>query len=204
MCNKREVWLPVVPEVWLPVLGLFLRNKVLGTNRQRSRRESPDLPTTVLFVPNSHDGLLLKRLQEKEPMLSRISGYKVRLVESSGTPLARLFSLDLSDGICHRINCVVCKSHNSKGSSKCRKNNVVYESYCKSCKTAGKPHSTYIGETGRSLFERSLEHLADAEAKKSSSHIFKHWALEHGSSLSQPEFHFKVLRVHKSCLERHC
>ena len=66
----------------------------------------------------------------------------------------------------------------------------------------GSSQGTYIGESGRTLYERSREHLADATSKKASSHIWKHWALCHGSSMTQPPFSFKVLRVHRNCLER--
>ena len=84
----------------------------------------------MLFVPNSNQSILLKRLEKKEPQLSRLYGYKVRLVEASGSPLSTMFSLDLSDGICHRIDCHVCLTHNGKGNSECRKNNIVYKSSC--------------------------------------------------------------------------
>ena len=67
-------------------------------------------PTTALFVPNTHEGILLKKLEQREPLLTRLSGYNIRLVESSGTPLARLFSLDLSDGVCHWPDKLCCMS----------------------------------------------------------------------------------------------
>ena len=134
-------------------------------------------------------------------MLTRLSGFKVRLVESSGIPLARLFSLDFSDGQCHRIDCVVCDLHKGKGSSKCKKKSVVYESKCLAC-PASNNRSTYIGETGRSLYERSQEHLDDAENKRKCSHIFKHWATEHPEMKTQPVFKFTVLKPHKTPLDR--
>ena len=77
----------------------------------------PPTPQTVLFVPNSNQGILLKRLQEKEPQLMKLSGYSVSLVEASGSPLSRLFSLDLSDGRCYRADCLVCLKHTGNGSS---------------------------------------------------------------------------------------
>ena len=83
-------------------------------------------PKSVLFVPNSNEGLLLKKLQDKEAQISRLCGYGITLVESSGVPLSRSFSLDLSDGRCHRADCDVCLKHTSKGSSKCKKKSVVY------------------------------------------------------------------------------
>ena len=61
---------------------------------------------------------------------------------------------------------------------------------------------SYIGETGCTLYERSSEHRMDAEKKKDSSHIWKHWALSHPDMVTQPPFTFKVLKVHRSALER--
>ena len=113
-----------------------------------------------------------------------------------------MFSLDLSDGICHRIDCHVCLTHNGKGNSKCRKNNIVYKSSCNWWVAKGSNQGTYIGESGRSLYELSQELLADAMARKTSSHIWKHWALCHGSSMTKPKFSFNLIRVHRSCLER--
>ena len=152
--------------------------------RQQRGRAASQVPSAVLFVPNSNKSILLKKLEQKEPLLARLSGYTIRLVESSGTPLSRHFSLDLSDGLCHRIDCLVCASHTGKGSSKCRKSNIVYKSTCNLCKATGSNQGTYIGESGRTLYERSLEHLADAKNRKTSSHIWKHWALCHGTTLT--------------------
>ena len=159
-------------------------------------------PSTVLFVPNSHQGILLKKLEHAEPMLSSLTGYTCRLVESSGVPLSRLFSLDLSNRRCHRADCIVCEFHQKSSSSKCKKRSVVYESRCVSCSSSGSGDGVYVGETGRSLYERSLEHLDDAANKKISSHIFRHWAISHPDDQTQPIFHFKVLKPHKSPLDR--
>ena len=97
-----------------------------------------------------------------------MTGYRVNYVESAGTPLSRLFSLDLSDGRCHRADCVVCEKHTKKGSSRCRRKSVVYTSCCQVCLESGSDAGTYVGETGRSLFERSKEHLDDVVNHKES------------------------------------
>ena len=95
-----------------------------GTSKQKPKFKA----TTVLFVPNSNRGVLIKRLQQLEPMLSRLSGYTSTLVESAGTPLSRLFTLDLSDGRCHRTDCQVCSGFAGRGSSICKQKSVVYVS----------------------------------------------------------------------------
>ena len=117
-------------------------------------------------------------------------------------PLSRTFCLDLSDGRCHRADCVVCKNHKGRGSSKCKRKSIVYESACMVCSKNGSRNGVYIGESSRSLYERSLEHLYDADKRRHSSHIFKHWALSHGEMTTQPEFKFTVLRSHSSALDR--
>ena len=117
-------------------------------------------------------------------------------------PLSRLFNLDLSDGRCHRPDCAVCLGFSGNAASKCKTKSVVYRSACSLCEQNGSREGNYIGETARSLHERSREHLEDAIKMKSSSHIWKHWALTHPDQLTMPVFNFKVLRSHKSCLDR--
>ena len=78
----------------------------------------------------------------------------------------------------------------------------MYISNCSLCKSAGSHDGQYIGETARSLYERSREHVEDAVRMKTSSHIWKHWSLAHPEELSMPRFEFKVVKSHKSCLDR--
>ena len=117
-------------------------------------------------------------------------------------PLSRLFSVDLSDGRCHRADCVVCLNHTGRGSSKCKRKSIVYKSICSVCLENGAREGQYIGESGRSLYERSREHLEDADKQKDGSHIWKHWAVSHPELLEQPQFIFKVIKVHNSPLDR--
>ena len=145
--QSDQTWKNEIPEAMKP--------KNLGKGKFKQNSDFLP-PSTVLFVPNSNEGVLLSSLEKIEPMLTRLTGYKVRLVESGGSPIPRLFSLDLSDGKCHRSECIVCELHSGKGSSKCRRTSVVYESTCQLCYNLGSSEGTYVGETGRSLFERSL------------------------------------------------
>ena len=55
---------------------------------------------------------------------------------------------------------------------------------------------------GRSLFERSAEHWADAEAKKESSHMVEHANTAHRGEEGVPDFKFKIVQSFKTCLER--
>ena len=60
----------------------------------------------------------------------------------------------------------------------------------------------YIGETSRSLYERSKEHVADAKSFREGFHIVKHWLSSHEEDKEQPEFIFKKTSSHKDCLSR--
>ena len=90
-----------------------LRDKIPSNGRKKQMKiENMVTPSSVFFVPNSHKGILINNLKNVAPLLTRLTGYRVHLVESGGTPLSRLFSLD--SGKCHRADCPVCKSHTGK------------------------------------------------------------------------------------------
>ena len=110
-----------------------LANKKEGGGDKFGSKSKKMAPSTVLFVPNSNQGVLLSNLERIEPMLARLSGYSVKLVEAGGVALSRLFSLDLSSGRCLRADCVVCEFHTGISSSKCKRKSVVYESRCMLC-----------------------------------------------------------------------
>ena len=72
-----------------------------------------------------------------------------------------------------------------------------------SCQNTGKP-TCYIGETGKSIFERGKQHLADALSKKrrDKSHIAVHIRDEHNGDPTKANFQFKVLRKFKTAFSR--
>ena len=59
----------------------------------------------------------------------------------------------------------------------------------------------YVGETSRSLYERSGEHWDDSKKRDEESHIWKHWQNVHGG-IGKPEFKFKLIRSFRDCLSR--
>ena len=60
----------------------------------------------------------------------------------------------------------------------------------------------YIGESSRTMYERTKEHWIDAGKLKDSSHIARHWAEVHPDSLIPPLFRFRVVRKHTRALTR--
>ena len=63
------------------------------------------------------------------------------------------------------------------------------------------PPSLYVGETGRSLHERSREHWDSYRNGSKDSHILKHHLLHHNGE-GEPEMVFKVVGKYRSALSR--
>ena len=89
----------------------------------------------------------------------------------------------------------------------------MYESVCVKCNGPEKEKtsssladsrtepSIYVGETGRSLMERSKEHHRDLRKHHEDSHMLKHWATSHPEE-EKPRFHQYVVGKYSSCLDR--
>ena len=173
------------------------------------QRKIPDLDySTVMQVPSTADGRLLKGLARIEPRLAKISGYQCKLIEKGGMPLSRMFSKDFSSGKCSRNDCNVCCNPNLKGNTMCKVSDVVYEAVCESCEKLyrqdeSKPHlGKNVGESYRTLYERSGEHFKALRRFDHNSFMVKHWANVHFDQNSAPIFHFKVVKKHFEPLSR--
>ena len=130
--------------------------------------------TSVLHVSNSKNSCLLREIAKIEPRLAKSSGYMVKLVEKSGKPLSNMFPKPMSSSKCHRLDCSPCSNPYNKGNSLCGVKSVVYESVCNVCHNTylrdpnSKHKGLYIGQTYRSLYERSVEHLTSYRREESS------------------------------------
>ena len=85
----------------------------------------------------------------------------------------------------------------------------MYSNTCKLCKSMGET-VVYIGETARSLHERSKEHVRDSYGGADRSHIREHISLRHPERLDKltntknvaDMFEIKVLQRHRTSLSR--
>ena len=60
----------------------------------------------------------------------------------------------------------------------------------------------YIGESSRSMYERSKEHLRDRNKREEDSHQVKHWLIDHKDMASPPKFKFKLVGSYQDPLTR--
>ena len=147
----------------------------------------PDMSySTMMQVPCSEDPKLFKMLAKAEPRLAKLTRYQVKYVERSGKPLKKFFVKDFSSGKCHRLNCNVCSNSKPGVPTRCQVKGVVYESTCLLCENEYKIKKSingeksldhkgrYVGETSRTLAERSYEHAKGFRRKDISNFMFKH------------------------------
>ena len=85
----------------------------------------------------------------------------------------------------------------------------MYQTICKLCKLEGEQVS-YIGETSRSLYERTREHLRDYWDDKSKSHMREHFQEQHRDEVSKctadreimERFEVKIVEKYRTALTR--
>ena len=84
---------------------------------------------TVVFVPSTRGGTLVRMLMEDEDKMAEMSGFRVKYQEAGGSILANAFEKDLGSGQhCGRAACPPCQIPGERGNYKNK--NVVYESCC--------------------------------------------------------------------------
>ena len=109
--------------------------KAGNKNRNRNLKAGNNISTkTVVFVPNTKGGMLVRKLRERENILGGLTGFRVKFQEAGGSKLASLFSTDLSKGAhCGRSPCPPCDTNEAGKRPNCRSRNVIYESACTTC-----------------------------------------------------------------------
>ena len=97
------------------------------------------------------------------------------------------------------ISCMIYKTETGR----CRETNLVYETSCTICKKTGET-VCYIGETGRSLFERLSEHLEDTLGTNQKSHMKDHIKDKH-PDIPLPETAAQVAEMFEvKIVEKYC
>ena len=172
-----------------------------GPNRDRNTKpngkhntgtvEGGNKVKSVIFVPHTHGSSLAKSMREGEEMTDKTTGYSLKVVERPEIPW-RVCSRDLTHGWsgadCAREKCLLYEtkqSHPRVENQNCMKRNVVYETWCETCRVEDEKTREedsreeaklykYIGESARSCYERGWEHQGDSEQLKPGSHMLKH------------------------------
>jgi hypothetical protein len=140
----------------------------------------------VMFVPYTVGSMLAKRMREAENTLQEMTGFRLKIVERSGTKLENVLAkADPWQGQDCGRDCLLCLTKQRTGkqtTQDCTRRSIVYESWCMTClerdtklaeEQAGGDMTKlkrmkekiklykYVGESARSLFERSWEHVSE-------------------------------------------
>lgn len=127
--------------------------------------------------------MLSTTMRQTESDLTKLSVFKKKIVEECGTSLkeALVKSNPWAKEDCLRTNCPLCMARrdgDEEVKGNCKTKSVTYTSTCTLCTKEGKT-TQYIGESGRSIFERSREHIRQATTKNCKSHIREDMETEH-------------------------
>ena len=184
------------------------------TSRQNRKEAPQSTPRTVLFVEQTPGGELAARLRKLFQRLEPTVGLYVKVVERTGKKLQSLFPLNLWDGaICGREqDCITCYQ-GAETIPNCTKQSIVYENVCARCIPGARSRepvdtkdldpdkpALYVGETSRSIAERSREHWSSYKGGHEDSHINKHQLMEHNAA--PPDFVMRVVGSYRSALSR--
>ena len=113
------------------------------------------------------------QLQKKYQSEIRNQGYKIKVVEKTGTTLKKVQqkSSPFKQQRCGRENCLVCKQ---AGRGPRNAHGVTYEIECQECE------SKYVGETARNAYTRGTEHAGGLENRDEKSALWRHCVEKHG------------------------
>ena len=166
----------------------------------------------MIFLKYSKGDKLASRLRELARRIAPIIGFGIKVVERAGRSLGSQFPLtSLWDGAaCGRQECITC-THGEEDIPPCTQKSVVYENVCGLCNIGAKEAkelkevrsevpTIYVGETSRSIKERSEEHWSSYKSGSEKSHMMKHQTMEHGGEPSQ--FVMRVVSFHRTALSR--
>ena len=124
-------------------------------------------PETVLFIPSTPRGELLKRMRETDLQYRRGTDMRqIKFVERAGVSLkdTLVSGNPWGDMKCGREDCFVCRGEKG-GIGGCMKESVVYSIRCEECRKLNKTVE-YWGETGRDCYSRGGEHIKGEEREE--------------------------------------
>ena len=183
-----------------------IKSKDLKKQNWWKNEKGPDYKS-LLMVPPTPGGVLVKDLTEREKELNKSGTERMKIVESGGIQVKSLLvsKNPFKSTTCTQKWCPLCKksdmidSNYEKKNVPCNTNNIGYRWICELCETKNSI-KVYEGETSRSGRIRAKEHIAAFKNKKSDSVLYKHSVWEHRNE--KAKFRFEITGKYKDALSR--
>ena len=156
---------------------------------------------SILFVPPTPGGILVKQLKEREEELNKFREDRIKIVEKGGIKVENILTKKdpFEKENCKNKVCPICTNESKKLNILCNSNNVGYRWVCQTCEVQNKT-KVYEGETARSGRLRGIEHLKQFEGKKTDSVLYKHKLTEHRNE--EVKFRMELTGTFKDALSR--
>ena len=160
----------------------------------RKEQRGTNIREGVIIIPPTPEGVLAKELKKVCEEELKDAKIKISIQERGGKQLGQILGTSVpgasSRRNCTRPNCFPC---NTGGEGVCRRTGVGYEIICNLCQQVV---SKYAGESGKNLYCRGEEHIADAERKSVDKPLWKHIREKHGGRIEITIFeHFRMKRT---------
>ena len=139
--------------------------------------------TSVLFVPVTKGGILVKDLTKREEEINRNSKERIKFIESGGVKMKDILVVKnpFPTEKCNMKKCIICKNDMKiQNKIPCISKNVGYRLVCETCEDQG-ISKVYEGESSRSARTRAAEHRRDFTKGRDDSAMFKHKTNDHGN-----------------------
>ena len=156
---------------------------------------------SVLFVPPTPGGVLVKELKKREEELNRFSEERIKIIEKGGVKVENILAKKdpFKKEKCQEKLCQLCKNTSNKIDVLCNTNNIGYRWMCNTCTNNNKV-KVYEGETSRSARLRGIEHIRAFEGKRADSFLYKHKMSEHKEE--EMDVRMEITGVFKDALSR--
>ena len=161
----------------------------------RKEQRGTSIREGVLIIPPTPESVLAKAF--KKVCEEELQGSKIRISvqERGGKQLGQLLGIT-TPGASNKKNCgrQTCFPCNTGHEGVCRRTGVGYKIVCNLCEET--VSSEYAGETGKNIFCRGVDHVADAERRAVDKPLWKHILDKHEGRLASPIFeHFTMSRT---------
>ena len=199
--------------------------KTKGGRKSKSNwfRDDKEKTTTTTTVPTTSGGLLAKQMQTTLESCPAPGRCRTKVLEGGGVTVKQniVRSNPFPRQSCGRPDCILDQTSDKGCRERCFKEGVGYSSRCTRCRAAGQHvdgrppdrpvNYTYSGETARTIYTRSKQHLANYKSHRAGRKAVESWMWEHtvshhggvvGPDQGQGDYEFRIEGVFQKPLQR--